>query len=131
MSRLQKALFEILDTPMLVADVVASLGKYNICVANNAYVRGYLEALCDMGAIHKTKLKGNRVLYSIDPVKEYTYKKCPYCDAQQPIVDKDVGTTKKCKKCGENMVVEISLSRGVVLSKSESVIIRDVSGIYP
>lgn len=119
MSTLQKALFEILNTPMLVADVVVSLGKYNICVANHAYVRGYLEALNDVGKIHKTKLNGNRVLYSLEPVKEYTYKNCPYCDAQQPIVDKDVGTTKQCIKCGEDMIVEISLSRGVVLSKLE------------
>ena len=116
---LTSSLSQILTSPKTLRDINDELAKSKIHVIVSGYLSGYLEALADNDIIYRKTMPGNRKVYSLEPIDDVAYRRCPYCARQLAVFDADVNTTMTCPKCMEEFRVEMSLGRGVILETIE------------
>jgi hypothetical protein len=116
---LKTAILDILETPRLLSEVIDELHKYKIYVVNkqSGFMRGYLDALADVGQIYHVGTTSNRKIYSRYPGVEFTHRRCPYCMRQLVIFESDVGGRYTCPKCLEESDVEMSIGSGIQMKK--------------
>ncbi len=123
MTSLYDAVLEILETPMTRTAIMNELYRYNIsaAVTQSGFVKGYLDALVDLGHLHAIGTVQRRRLYSKHPGIEYAHRRCPYCQTNVLIFDTDTGSKYACPKCKEESVVVMTFKDGVQLQPAEGV----------
>lgn len=123
MTSLYDAVLEILETPMTRSAIMAELHRYQVAgtVSQTGFVRGYLDALVDLGHLHVIGTVQRMRMYSKHPAKEYAHRRCPYCQTQILIFDSDIGLAYACPKCREESIVTMTFKDGVQLQPAEGV----------
>ena len=123
MTSLYDAVLEILETPMTRSAIMNELYRYNIsaAVTQSGFVKGYLDALVDLGHLYVIGTVQRMRMYSKHPGKEYAHRRCPYCQTQILIFDSDIGLAYSCPKCKEESIVTMTFKDGVQLQPAEGV----------
>lgn len=114
---LSDILTDVLETPHILNEVIAALKEHGVSIVTNGYLKGYLDCLVDSNKIHCTHANNRIKIYSLGPVKDYTFRCCPSCSCHMIIYDSDVGQVVTCSKCATNARVEVTLGSGVQLRK--------------
>lgn len=109
---LQETLLEMLDTPYRIKDLEQALYKKNIKFISNGYLKGYLNALVDMGTIFKKHID-NLPMYSTRTEYMVTRRRCTKCSAL--IFVYNFSTEVTCPKCNQEHKVHITFDSGAVL----------------
>lgn len=123
MTSLYEAVLDILETPMTRTAIMAELHRYQVAgtVSQTDFVRGYLDALVDLGHLYVIGTVQRMRLYSKHPAKEYAHRRCPYCQTQILIFDSDIGSKQACPKCKEEYITTMTFRDGVQLQAAEGV----------
>lgn len=109
---LQDVLLEMLDTPYRIKDLEQALYKKNIKFVSQGYLKGYLNALVDIGTIFKKNID-NLPMYSSRPEYLVTRRRCTNCNALVFVYN--FSTEVTCPKCNQKHNVQITFDSGAVL----------------